>query len=304
MELYHKYRPSAFKQLIGQEIAVRTLTSLLSKKHESFPHALLLTGPSGCGKTTIARIIKDKLDCSDRDFLEMDSAQDRGIGTIRNLYQITRINPLSPCRIILLDEAHQLTRDAQDALLKILEDTPDHTFFVLSTTEPEQLLSTIRTRCTHLALQELNKVSLEQLVRKILGKEGKTLSENTIISLVEAAEGSARKVLVLLNQILGIESEEEQLNAIQKSDIKKQSEFLGRMLLNPKISWKEVAEYLRTIEDNSVEGIRLSVLKYMTAVVLNNHKNPLARKTIEYFRDNWFSCGKAGLVTACADILG
>ena len=145
-ELYKKYRPDGYGDLVGQAPAVKVLRGLLKK---GLPHAMLLTGPSGCGKTTVARIIKNKLQCQDSDFVELNSASDRGIDVIRGIDGRMRLGGLlGGPRIWLFDECHRLTKDAQEAMLKYLEDTPSHVYFLLATTEPDKLITAIRTRCT------------------------------------------------------------------------------------------------------------------------------------------------------------
>ena len=136
-ELYRKYRPTSFKQVVGQEEAIRTLTEL--GKRKAIPHAILFTGPSGVGKTTLARILQRKLKCVGNDFVEMNAANDRGVGIIRSIQNKVGLAPmLGSCRIWLMDEAHQLTSDAQSAFLKLLEDTPSHVYFMLATTDPQK----------------------------------------------------------------------------------------------------------------------------------------------------------------------
>jgi DNA polymerase-3 subunit gamma/tau len=138
-ELYLKHRPSLFKQVIGQDDAVNVLQQLL--KGDRFPHALLLSGPSGCGKTTLARICRDKLECTGADFQELNGADTRGIDTIREIRSHLNLRPMhGKCRIWYIDEAHKLSNDAQNALLKMLEDTPTTAYFMLATTEPNKLI--------------------------------------------------------------------------------------------------------------------------------------------------------------------
>ncbi len=129
-ELYKKHRPKEFKKMVGNVSTVQTLVNMI--KRDTLPHTILFHGPSGCGKTTLARILKNQLDCSDVDFKELNCSDHRGVDTIR---EITRTMNMAPTggkvRIWLLDEVHQMTKDAQNAALKIFEDTPNHVYFLL-----------------------------------------------------------------------------------------------------------------------------------------------------------------------------
>src|SRR5688572_25883760 len=141
MELYKKFRPKTLKGVVGQEGAVSSLQSMIDKGR--LPHTILFSGPSGCGKTTIARILKGILECSDLDFFEINCADFKGIDMVRDIRRYVGIPPLhGKSRVWLIDEAHQLTKDAQNAFLKLLEDTPKHAYFMLATTDPQKLLPT------------------------------------------------------------------------------------------------------------------------------------------------------------------
>ena len=131
MSLYLQYRPIELSQLKGNADIVATLEGMLDNR-TSCPHAFLLHGPTGCGKTTIGRIIASSLGCKDSDFTEVDSADFRGIDTIREIRKSSQFMPThGDVRVWLIDECHKMTNDAQNALLKILEDTPTHIYFVL-----------------------------------------------------------------------------------------------------------------------------------------------------------------------------
>lgn len=116
--LYQAYRPRTFDEVVGNKEAIRTLESFIKRDISEVPHAFLFSGPSGCGKTTLARILAKKLGCSDANFVEIDSADFRGIDTIREIRRQMRLAPVGggSCRVWLIDECHKLTGDAQSAL--------------------------------------------------------------------------------------------------------------------------------------------------------------------------------------------
>ena len=133
MELYKKHRPSYLEDVFGQPEAVKVLGSMIEK--DDLPHSILFTGPSGVGKTTLARILKEELECHANDFKEINCADFRGIDTIRDIRNnMNRQSLMGGPLIWLIDEAHKLTNDAQTAFLKMLEDTPKHVYFFLATT--------------------------------------------------------------------------------------------------------------------------------------------------------------------------
>lgn len=301
MELYRKLRPTDFDQIVGQQTAVKTLQGFISE--EKTPHAILLTGPSGVGKTTIARILRNKLNCGELDFVEMNAADKGGIDYIRRIRDTMNLSPMAgTSRVWLVEECHQLTEPAQQTILKMLEDCPNHVYFILTTTNPESLLKAIRTRCTEIKLSYLTAGQLAKVIRFILGKEKKKLSDEVISKIIVVAEGSARKALVLLEQVLMVKGDEGQLEAIDASDAEKQAIELARTLFNYKSSWSDAANVLKNLKDDA-EGTRRLILAYANKILLSGGKlSDRAYLIISVMRDNLFASGKAGLSACCYEI--
>lgn len=303
MSLYHKYRPKNLKQVVGQEKAVKTLASYLEQ--ERIPHALLFVGPSGCGKTTLARIIKSKLGCGEMDFHEINAADARGIDMVRDIRNRMGMAPVSgKCRVWLIDEAARLTTDAQSSLLKMLEEPPNHVYFMLATTDPQKLLKTIKTRCTEIALRELSPDELTALVKTVAEKESKQFDNDVVAKIVEYSEGSARKALVFLDVIIGIDDADEQLEAIERSAVQSESIKVCRLLCKKGNTWKEMAELLKGLEADP-EEMRYAILGYFTTILLSG--GPLssrAAKVIDRFQYHFYESKKAGLALACYDLCG
>ena len=298
MEFYKKYRPKTLARMVGNETTVQALTNMLERN--TLPHTLLFTGPSGCGKTTLARILKQELDCLDVDFKEMNCADFRGIDTIREISRTMNLAPMGKCRIWLLDEAHQLSKDAQNGALKILEDTPKHVYFFLCTTDQQKLLKTIRTRCCEMSVSLLNYKELEKLARRTMKREKIELDTDTMEELVAAAVGSARMLLVLLDKIANL-SPEEMITAIrQKMEEENEAIELCRALIS-RIPWKGIAEILKNLKGEP-ETIRYAVLGYARAVLLNKCDSRAA-VVIDCFRENFYDSKQAGLTYACYDVL-
>lgn len=300
MELQHKYRANRLSDLIGLEETGKILRR--RAKEGSFPHAFLLSGPSGCGKTTIARIIARYVKCNEHDLIELNNADIRGIDAIRDIRQVANLEAIGggESRVWIIDEAHQLTSHAQDAFLKILEEPPSHVYFILCTTDPNKLKKTIRTRCTDLKVRLLKEEEINELIDKICEKEDIDLEEEAIEKIIEIAEGSPRKVLVMLDSLLGV-PKENQADAVQSAtDIQKYGIDLARLLHNPRTKWKQVAEALKHLEDEP-ETVRRIVLGFAFKVLLSG--NGRAYLVIEAFQDNFFDSGKAGLAAACFEVI-
>lgn len=300
MELYKKHRPADFDQLVGNAAASAMLEGFIARK--SVPHTILFKGPSGCGKTTAARILRDRLGCHKVDFAEINAADHNGVDTIREIGTKMVLSPLSgPVRVWIVDECHQLTKPAQSAFLKILEDTPSHVYFFLATTDPNKLLKTILTRCTEVEMESLTKPQLLGLVNRTAKAEDFTVPATIARQIVEACDGSARKALVILDQVWGAD-EEEASAIIRKADSKRQAIELARALMGG-ASWGVVSELLRNITEDP-EGLRYLVLGYARAVLIKSSgaKATRAYVIIEAFRDNFYDSKAAGLAAACFEV--
>lgn len=299
MELYKKHRPTMYKDIIGQQEAVKMLQS-----KKEIQHFLLFTGPSGCTKTTLARIVAKKLGCGQHDLHEVNCADFRGIDTIRDIRTQMDLAPISgKCSVWIIDEAHKLTNDAQNAFLKMLEDTPNHVYFMLATTEPNKLLKTVITRATQIVTRLLTPKEVSTLVKRIAAKENFKLTEEVEEKIVNVCEGSARKALVLLESILDVKDEEDQLSIIQKGDYQAVASNIFKELISPYGKWANLAPTLKTIEEEP-EGIRMYVLAAARNVLLANGKGASRAFTIiQSFRDNFYDGKHAALAAACYEVL-
>ena len=299
MELYHTYRPSKLSQVIGNESVIAQLKR--HKDHTTFPHASLFQGPSGCGKTTLARIVSRRvLKAGPSDIKEINSAGFRGIDTIRDISERMNLAPMNgPARVWIIDEVHQMTNQAQEAFLKTLEDTPSHVYFMLATTDPAKLLPTLRNRCTEFTVCKPPADQLEAHLAEIAEKEGIDLAEDILEEIIKAADFSVRKSLVILGQLIEVDPKD-QIRVIETSIASKSVIDLCRILLNPKAKWAEITSIIKSIDDDP-ERARRAILGYMTNVALGKW-NPRANLVIQCFRDNFYDCGKAGLVAACSEL--
>jgi len=225
--LARKYRPNDFQALIGQDALVRTLRNAFAQSR--IPHALLLAGVRGVGKTTTARIIARALNCigpdgtggptidpcgvcpeclailADRhpDVLELDAASNRGIDDVRELREMMRYRPAQGrYKVVILDEAHMLTTQANNALLKTLEEPPPQVAFMLATTEPRNIPVTIRSRCQTHYLKRVPEAVLAAHYARVCAAEAVSAEPDALAMIARAAEGSVRDGLSLLDQAI------------------------------------------------------------------------------------------------------
>ena len=301
-ELPRKYRPTKFSDVVGQLQAVTLLQQ--AGREGRVPHYLLFTGPSGCGKTTLARIMKDKLRCSDLDWTELNTADFRGIDAVREIRDRVNLEPIGgKSRIWLVDECHALTKDAQNAFLKILEEPPARVYFFLCTTEPQKLLPTMVTRATEIKVCLLKLQEMRELVNRVAAAEALKLGDGVADAIVEAAQGSPRKALVLLGQVVGAEGEEDQLARVSAGVSSSQAIDVARLLIKPNPSWSEVAKLLKECEDEP-ETVRRVVLGYCKSVLLGGGQ--LAKRAYQIilcFEKPFYDSGQAGLAASCYEAI-
>jgi DNA polymerase III subunit gamma/tau len=215
-----KWRPQTFKDLVGQEHVTETLKNAIAK--DRVAHAYIFSGARGVGKTTAARILAKALNCvhgptaepcgacdacreiasgNSLDVIEIDAASNRGIDQIRELREMVRYAPAaSRHKVVILDEAHMLTTEASNALLKTLEEPPDRVIFVMATTEPENLEDTIRSRSQHFHFRALTFAEIAGRIEHIAREENLQIAAGALAVIARMAEGSLRDALSLLEQ--------------------------------------------------------------------------------------------------------
>jgi DNA polymerase-3 subunit gamma/tau len=244
-----KWRPQTFDDLVGQQHVTETLKNAI--KHDRVAHAYIFSGARGVGKTTAARILAKALNCvkgptaqpcgecdsckeiaagTSLDVIEIDAASNRGIDQIRELREMVRYAPAaSRSKVVILDEAHMLTGEASNALLKTLEEPPDRVIFVMATTQPEDLVDTIRSRSQHFHFRALTFAEIAGRLEEIAKKEDLKIEAGAMAVIARMAEGSLRDALSLLEQ--------------------------ARAYCGDTISDKEVRELLGVVPDDALEEL-------------------------------------------------
>ncbi len=227
--LYRKYRPQTFAMVTNQRAIVRTLTNEL--RTNRLGHAYCFSGPRGVGKTSIARLLARAANCTARkpndpepcnecehcramlqgyslDLIEIDAASNTGVDNVRdNIIASSRVASAGGAKkVFIIDEAHMLSLSAFNALLKTLEEPPEHVLFILATTEIHKLPATILSRCQRFHFERINRADMLERLTSLVQLEGRTVGSGVLDAIVSQSEGSLRDAETLLGQVLTLES--------------------------------------------------------------------------------------------------
>lgn len=267
--LHLKYRPQRFDDVIGQNAVVDALDAIVKRDGA---HAFLLSGPSGVGKTTLARIAAHELGCEDKDITEVDAATYTGIESMRAIQATLQYRPFggSKGRSIIIDEAHGLSRQAWDSLLKVVEEPPAHIYWFFCTTNPGRVPTTIKTRCIAFQLKPLREKDLETLLYDVCELEKIKLPGDICTMIIREALGSPRQLLIGLATCAGVTTRKEAAELLKTIAEIDPVHELCRFLSQGKGSWTKVMGLVEEIGDANPESIRIAICNYMASACRNS----------------------------------
>ncbi|MFV0249809.1 MAG: DNA polymerase III subunit gamma/tau [Bacilli bacterium] len=262
--LYRKYRPSNFDEVIGQKVIIQTLKNAI--KNNKISHAYLFTGPRGTGKTSIAKILAKTINCTNLnnfnpcnicenclqnnrqsiDIIEIDAASNNGIDEIRELKsKINLVPSLGKYKIYIIDEVHMLTIGAFNALLKTLEEPPNHVIFVLATTEPHKIPITILSRCQRFDFKKISESDIFERIEKICQNENVTINKNAIKEIAKISSGGMRDSLSILDQVISYATSEITIDEVHE--------------VNGTLTSSEICNFLNCIISNDINNIIVKI---------------------------------------------
>jgi DNA polymerase-3 subunit gamma/tau len=314
--LYRRYRPQRFSELVGQDHVVRALRNAV--RDDRVVHAYLFSGPRGCGKTSTARILGKALNCENLedgepcgkcdscrsieagtsyDVHELDAASNNGVDAMRDLVERTALGTAGRRKVYILDEVHMLSKGAEAALLKTLEEPPSHVVFVLATTDPQKVSSTVSSRCQPLEFHLLPTDALEAHVRYVIADAHLDVSEDAIEAVLRRGGGSARDTLSALDQVVvtgGISFDAEPLDEIVEALIDRDT---ARALAAVALA-AQAGRDVRTISEHLVAQLRDAFLSLMAPNLVQ-----LPDRAAERVADQGKRLGAASTVRAM-EVLG
>lgn len=272
--LITRYRPQVLEDVIGQGAVVRSLQQTIKKQDAQ---VFLFSGPPGTGKTTLSRIVAFDYGVNPAQLVEIDAATFTGIDSMRDIQETLRYRPFgtSGKRAIILDEAHALSKQAFDSLLKTLEEPPEHVVWFFCTTNPAKIPKTLQTRCAKYELKPVNDKELLSLLEWVCEQEKIKLAEGVTDLLIKEAKGSPRELLSNLGVGRTAKNRKEAAELLKSAIETDASLELCRFIADGGGSWTKCMGLLAKLEDTNPESTRILIANYLGAC-LKSAKNDQA----------------------------
>lgn len=271
MSLHTKYRPGKLDEVQGHDAVVRSIRTVLAK---GTGRAFIFTGPAGTGKTTFGRVIANEVGCLPINLVEVDAAANSGVDSMRQITDAMRYKGTggNPTRVVIVDEAHNLSKSAWDTMLKPVEEPPRHVWWVFCTTAAGKIPKTIVTRCNAYDLKPVPSDLIYKLLRRVNKAEALDTSDDVLDLIADKAGGSFRQALTCLSQCAGVTDKADAVQLIEDAGKETELGELMRELASGRAQWGKVMKIMQGLGDINAENARHAIFGYFTAIVRNSRE--------------------------------
>jgi len=278
--LHTKYRPTSLDEMIGQKAIIKSLRKVVK---DGRAKVFMFVGPAGTGKTTMARIVANMVadgKATAANLVEIAAAVFTGVEDARRIIERAQLRAIgaSPIKVLILDEAHKLSANAWDALLKATEEPPAHVYYVFCTTNPDKIPQTIKTRAVGYTTSALSEDELTEILLNVIEKEGMDVEAEVVEVIVENSQGSARQALVHLEKCHYCESASDARKLLMVAGESKEVVDLCRLLINPRgATWKDIQRCLADLKDTEAESIRIVICNYFANAIASQKSEKMVK---------------------------